>query len=61
MSDIMTLHDYEEMGEVFAERHCDKEEITKGVIPFNRERYAMAKGYSYRGQPIFISEYGNCL
>ena len=27
-------------------------------IPFNSDRYAMAKGYSYQGQPVLISEYG---
>lgn len=58
VSDIVTLHDYEEAGSVLAKRYCDREEITGGSIPFNRDRYAMAKGYSYKGQPVLISEYG---
>lgn len=58
VSDILTLHDYEELGKVLEERYRDKDEITECRIPFNGERYAMAKGYLYRGQPVLISEYG---
>ena len=58
VSDIVTLHDYEELGEILAERYRDKEAIVNNEIPFNRDRYAMAKGYPYQGQPILISEYG---
>lgn len=58
VSDILTLHDYEEAGDVFEARYRDKAEITECRIPFNGKRYAMAKGYSYRGRPIIISEYG---
>lgn len=58
VSDIVTLHDYEELGEILAERYRDKEAIVNNEIPFNRNRYAMAKGYPYQGQPILISEYG---
>ena len=58
VSDIVTLHDYEESGDVFAARYQKKEAITDNEIPFNNHRYAMAKGYCYKGQPIIISEYG---
>lgn len=58
VSDILTLHDYEELGDVLTERYCDKDAVTECGIPFNRDRYAMAKGYSYQGQPVLISEYG---
>ena len=58
VSDILTLHDYEELGAVLAERYRDKESVTDCRIPFNLHKYAMARGYSYQGQPIFISEYG---
>ena len=58
VSDILTLHDYEELGDVLTQRYGDKDAITECRIPFNRDRYAMAKGYSYQGQPVLISEYG---
>ena len=58
VSDIVTLHDYEELGDVLAKRYQDKEAIVNNEIPFNHDRYAMAKGYLYQGQPILISEYG---
>ena len=58
MSDLLTLHDYEEEGERFTERYQDKEAIVGNKIPFNGAKYAFAKGYAYRGQPVLISEYG---
>ncbi len=58
MSDLLTLHDYEEDGERFMERYQDKEAIVGNKIPFNGAKYAFAKGYAYRGQPVLISEYG---
>ncbi len=58
VSDIITLHDYVEGGEEFLSRYGDKEKILGNEIPFNLFRYAFAKGYSYKGQPVIISEYG---
>ena len=58
VSDIVTLHDYEESGEILAKRYSDREAVVNCKIPFNRDRYAMAKGYPYKGQPILVSEYG---
>jgi len=58
ISDILTLHDYEESGERFQERYRDQERIVGNEIPFNLHRYAMAKERAYRGQPVLISEYG---
>lgn len=58
VSDIITLHDYVESGEEFLYRYRDKEKILGNEIPFNLFRYAFAKGYSYKGQPVIISEYG---
>ncbi|MFC4618977.1 glycoside hydrolase family 2 protein [Camelliibacillus cellulosilyticus] len=58
VSDILTLHDYEEAGKVFFERYADKEKIVNNTIPHNKDKYALAKGYAYKGQPIMISEYG---
>ncbi len=58
VSDIITLHDYVEGGEEFLSRYRDKDKILGNEIPFNLVRYAFAKGYSYKGQPVIISEYG---
>lgn len=57
-SDIITLHDYEELGEVFSRRYEDKDKITGNEIYHNKSRCAMADGCEYNGQPIIISEYG---
>jgi beta-galactosidase/beta-glucuronidase len=56
ISDIITLHDYEEIGEMFMERYRDKDNILTN--PHNKHKYAMAQGYEYKGQPIILSEYG---
>ena len=58
ISDIITLHDYEEFGDRFLTRYSDKEKIVNNEIAFNHAKHAMAKGYQYKGQPIIISEYG---
>ncbi len=58
VSDILTLHDYEEDAGAFRERYGDMQAIVENRIPFNRDRYAFAKGFAYRGQPILLSEYG---
>ncbi|MCJ7842889.1 glycoside hydrolase family 2 [Lederbergia sp. NSJ-179] len=58
VSDILTLHDYVELGEEFSERYKDLETIVDNKIAFNKHKHAMAQGYEYKGQPIIISEYG---
>ncbi|QHQ59841.1 glycoside hydrolase family 2 [Anaerocolumna sedimenticola] len=59
ISDIITLHDYEEEGEVFYNRYINhKEAILSTEIYHSRHKSAMANGYEYKGQPIIISEYG---
>ncbi|GGE26166.1 beta-glucuronidase [Pullulanibacillus camelliae] len=58
ISDILTLHDYEELGSAFTERYADKEKIVTNQVAHNRDKFALAKGYKYTGQPIIISEYG---
>lgn len=59
VSDILTIHDYEEDGTCFQERYAGKLQdiITAHLYP-NKCKPALADGYSYRGQPIIISEYG---
>ncbi|MGG3452600.1 glycoside hydrolase family 2 protein [Paenibacillus rhizolycopersici] len=58
VSDILTLHDYEESGSRFLERYKDMEAITGNQISFNNWKYALANGHAYRGQPILVTEFG---
>lgn len=58
ISDMITLHDYEEIGKVFFDRYKDKEQVIGNEIPHNKHKYAFADGYEYKGQPILITEYG---
>ena len=59
ISDILTLHDYEEDGDVFFDRYDGhQEEIGECRIYHSDWRSAMAQGYAYDGQPVIISEFG---
>lgn len=59
VSDIITLHDYEEVGKIFKARYMDfKEEILTTEVYHSSSKSALANGYTYKGQPIIISEYG---
>ncbi|MHA6528829.1 glycoside hydrolase family 2 protein [Paenibacillus sp. BAC0078] len=58
ISDILTLHDYVERGEDLYETYKDKDAITGNSGTYNEWKFAFAQGYSYKGQPIIISEYG---
>lgn len=58
ISDILTLHDYEELGEVLSIRYASKEDMVGSDRSFNNSKYAFAQGYEYKGQPILMSEYG---
>lgn len=58
VSDIITLHDYEESGERFLARYGKKDAILNNEISHNGFKFAFANGYAYKGQPILISEYG---
>ena len=59
VSDLLTLHDYEAWGDALADRYLTrKEDILAGRLPHCKDHFALAEGYSYRGQPVLISEYG---
>lgn len=59
ISDIITLHDYEEVGEILYQRYHElKDEILSGKTFHCTHKSAFANGYKYKGQPILISEYG---
>ncbi|WP_299093991.1 glycoside hydrolase family 2 protein [uncultured Metabacillus sp.] len=58
ISDIIALHDYEELGEVFLKRYQNKDQILNNEITHNHHKYAFAEGYEYKGQPVMLTEYG---
>lgn len=58
ISDIITLHDYEEVSDLFKARYRDKEAIMTNQLMFNKDWFAFAKDYHYEGQPIIMSEFG---
>jgi beta-galactosidase/beta-glucuronidase len=58
ISDIVTLHDYEERGEDFFDRYSDLDAILDNLVYHNQSKSAFAQGYGYRGQPVIISEFG---
>src|SRR5699024_2300683 len=59
VSDIITLHDYEEEGKTFLERYTKlKEEILNTEVYHSSTKSAFANGYGYQGQPVIISEFG---
>jgi hypothetical protein len=59
ISDIITLHDYEEKGEDFLGRYLEyTKEILGNTIYHNKSKSAFADGFAYRGQPVILSEFG---
>ncbi len=59
ISDIITLHDYEEFGDAFFKRYNEyKQEILENRMYHSRHKSAFANGYSYKGQPVLMTEYG---
>jgi beta-galactosidase/beta-glucuronidase len=59
ISDIITLHDYEEASCAFLERYGEHlEDILANKQYHNIFKSVFADGYAYRGQPIIISEFG---
>ena len=59
VSDIITLHDYEEEGKTLKERYAEfKEEIFASKLYHNGFKSAFADGFSGDDKPVIISEYG---
>lgn len=59
ISDIITLHDYEEVGDLFYKRYQDcKEQILTTEVYHSNHKSAFANDFVYKGQPIIISEFG---
>ncbi|WP_461214535.1 glycoside hydrolase family 2 protein [Lacticaseibacillus sp. GG6-2] len=57
-SDIITLHDYEADGEKLYARYHDQAALMSGEYQHNGDKYPMASGFAYHGQPVIISEFG---
>lgn len=59
VSDIITLHDYEEVGSVLKDRYMKcKDQILDNEVYHAIIKAAFSDGYGWKGQPILISEYG---
>lgn len=59
ISDIITLHDYEEVGDTLHKRYTEyKDQIMTTEVYHSSGKSAFANGYEYKGQPMIISEYG---
>ena len=61
ISDIITLHDYAEDAEEFLNWYLNhSRDMLENHVPFSidKRNFAFANGFTYRGQPIIISEFG---
>ncbi|MDR1059944.1 MAG: glycoside hydrolase family 2 [Clostridiales bacterium] len=58
VSDILTLHDYEESGAAFLRRYAGKEGAVGRGSFHNGFKAPFAEGFEYAGQPVIISEFG---
>ncbi len=58
VSDIVTLHDYEEHGSALEARYKDKDKLLGNDVAHDRHRFPFAEGYGYKGQPVIVTEYG---
>lgn len=54
-TDLLTIHDYEWRREVLEKRYSSLEELMK-FYPGGRPLFA--NGWSYKGQPILVTEFG---
>lgn len=57
ISDILTIHDYEQDGIKFKNKFDTLEKTINDKFEW-RGKKAFASGYSYKGQPIIMSEFG---
>lgn len=58
ISDIITLHDYDHDGENMLRRYGrDMTPVLENKVAHGQYKYAFADGYTYKGQPIIVSEY----
>lgn len=59
ISDIITIHDYKQDGELLYQEYTDKDmAVLNNLKEYNGKHRLFANGYKYEGQPVIISEYG---
>ena len=58
ISDIITLHEYESNAARFLGRFVDQNKALNNAVYTDKRDPAFADGYTYRGQPVIISEFG---
>lgn len=58
ITDILTIHDYEESGDAFRRNYNNKYKVVNGAPSLGNTKMTYADGYKYSGQPVIISEYG---
>lgn len=59
VSDILTIHDYEESGDLLSKRFEEMNVyLEKEMNAANGLKRVFAQGYTYKGQPVIISEFG---
>ena len=59
ISDIVTLHNYDQYGQELLAAYADKEKAMKEMqVAGGSIRTVFAKGNHYEGQPVIVSEYG---
>lgn len=59
ISDIITIHDYKQEWDILSSLYKENiEKVLNNEEAFNGKHKAFAKGYSYNGKPIIMSEYG---
>ena len=59
LTDIVTIHDYVQDGELLYEKYNDDElSIINNKLEHNGNHKLFSENYKYNGQPIIMSEYG---
>jgi len=58
LTDILTLHDYNDDPETFLQSYQNIERAVNGSPSRTSTRHSYSKGYNYQGEPIMISEFG---
>ncbi|MEZ0536817.1 glycoside hydrolase family 2 protein [Caldicellulosiruptoraceae bacterium PP1] len=54
-TDLLTIHDYEQDAKVIEKKYSSKEDVISRSPIWKR---LFAQGYTYKGQPILLTEYG---
>lgn len=59
ISDVLSLHDYNGSGQKIKEKYTESlDDVLNNKVAHGGYKYAFAKGFEYKNQPIIISEYG---